>query len=120
MLDAALANNLGRIRLPRVHLTAVARTAARLAALLVVFACAILQKDSLPAVLQQLGTPFPVQITSKTAGAAIRINDDGRLALYFSPRLARSTDNGMLALPYLHPLCHRPLGPILPDEAPPH
>ncbi|TMJ04405.1 MAG: hypothetical protein E6H01_04180, partial [Bacillati bacterium ANGP1] len=69
MLDTTLANNMGRIRMPWVHLAAVARTAARLAAMLVVFACAILQNDGLPAVLQRLGTPFPVQITSKTAVA---------------------------------------------------
>src|SRR2546428_9089594 len=106
MLDAALANSRDGIGLPRVHLAAVARTAARLAALLVVFACAILQKDSLPAVLQQLGTPFPVQITSKTAVAAIGINEDGRPTIYFSPRLASPTHNDMLALLFLHRLVH--------------
>src|SRR2546428_10983495 len=101
MLDAALANNLDRIRLPRVHLAAVARTAARLAAMLVVFACAILQKDSLPAVLQQLGTPFPVQITSKTAGAAYRTKDGGRPTRYFLPPAACSTQRDTLACLYL-------------------
>ncbi len=116
MLDAALANNLGRIRLPRMHLAVVARTAARLAAMLVVVACAILQKDSLPAVLQQLGTPFPVQITSKTAVAAIGINEDGRLTIYFAPRLASSTDSDMLAFLYLHELGHARLGHMRPED----
>ena len=116
MLDAALANNLDRIRSPRLHLAAVARTAARLAAMLVVFACAILQKDSLPAVLQQLGTPFPVQITSKTAVAAIGINEDGRLTIYFAPRLASSTDSDMLAFLYLHELGHARLGHMRPED----
>ena len=117
MLDTTLANNLGRIRMPWVHLAAVARTAARLAAILVVFACAILQNDSLPAVLQQLGTPFPVQVTSKTAVAAIGINnEDGRLTIYFAPRLASSTDSDMLAFLYLHELGHARLGHMRPED----
>src|SRR2546427_12256587 len=116
MLDAALANNLGRSRLPRVHLAAVARTGTRVAGLLVVCACGILQKDSLRSVLQQLGTPFPVRITSKTAVAAIGINEDGRLTIYFAPRLASSTDSDMLAFLYLHELGHARLGHMRPED----
>src|SRR2546425_9355933 len=102
MLDTALANNLGRIRAPWVHLVAVARTAARLAAMLVVFACAILQNDGLPAVLQQLGTPFPVQITSKTAVAPIGINnEEGRLTIYFLPRFGPPTPSDNPAILFL-------------------
>src|SRR2546426_3748945 len=116
MLDTALANNLGRIRAPWVHLAAMARTAARMADLLVVFACAILQTAGLPAVLQQIGTPFPVQVTSKTAVAAIGINEDGRLTIYFAPRLASSTDSDMLAFLYLHELGHARLGHMRPED----
>lgn len=116
MLDTALANNLDRIRIPRVHLSDVARHATRVAALLIVFVCAILQNDSLPAVLQQLGTPFPVQITSKTSVAAIGIHEDGRLTIYFAPRLASSSDSDMLAFLYLHELGHARLGHMRPED----
>src|SRR5439155_1120827 len=116
MLDTALANNLDRIRMPRVHLSDVARHATRGAAILIVFVCAILQNDSLPAVLQQLGTPFPVQITSKTSVAAIGIHEDGRLTIYFAPRLASSSDSDMLAFLYLHELGHARLGHMRPED----
>lgn len=116
MLDTVLADNLGRIRVPRVHLTEVARVTARFIAVMVVFACAVLQNDSLPAVLQKIGTPYPVQITSKTAVAAVGINDDGRLTLYFAPRLASSTDSDMLAFLYLHELGHARLGHMRPED----
>src|SRR5438034_11021890 len=110
MLDTALANNLDRIRIPRVHLSDVARHATRVAALLIVFVCAILQNDSLPAVLQQLGTPFPVQITSKTSVAAIGIHEDGRLTHYVAPRLSTPTDSDMLGSLYPRALRHRRMG----------
>lgn len=116
MLDSALADNLGRIRIHRVHLTEVARATARAAALVLVFIWAVLQNDSLPAVLQQLGTPYPVQITSKTAVAAIGIREDGRLTIYFAPRLASSTDSDMLAFLYLHELGHARLGHMRPED----
>lgn len=116
MLDAVLADNLGQIRMPRVHPAVAARTVARFAAVILVFVCAVLQNDSLPAVLQRLGTPFPVHITSKTSVAAIGIHEDGRLTIYFAPRLASSSDSDMMAFLYLHELGHARLGHMRPED----
>ncbi len=117
MLDVSLANNLGRIRMPQaVRIAPVARATARLAAMMVISVCAVLQNGGLPAVLQQIGTPFPVQIAAKTAVAAIGIDQDGRLTVFFAPRLASSSDSDMLAFLYLHELGHARLGHMRPED----
>lgn len=78
--------------------------------------CGLAGTTSLAFIIERLGAPYPVKISSKTEVASVGVDRLGRIAVSVTPSLVHSTSADMLAFLYLHEVGHVRAGHLRPRD----